>query len=101
MAMIEFEKLVPGSFDERAFGCILGAFAADACGSYLEFSKFPLDDFKTDQCMKMNGGGYHKVAGGQITDDSELALSLLKGLVESNKDKSADDMKVYDYEKVG
>lgn len=25
------------SFDDRAFGCILGAFVGDACGSFCEF----------------------------------------------------------------
>ena len=27
-----------------------------------------------DACMKMNGGGPWKLAPGQITDDSELAM---------------------------
>ncbi len=27
------------SFEDRAYGCIIGAFAGDACGSYLEFSR--------------------------------------------------------------
>jgi hypothetical protein len=32
------------------------------------------------ECMMMMGGGPHKVAGGQITDDSEMAMSLLTAL---------------------
>ena len=35
--------------------------------------------------MKMEGGGPFKLAPGQITDDSELSLCLLKGLVESER----------------
>ena len=31
--------------------------------------------------MSMPGGGCHKVAPGQVTDDSELAMCLLHGLV--------------------
>jgi hypothetical protein len=27
-----------GSFEDKAYGCILGAFIGDACGSYVEFS---------------------------------------------------------------
>ena len=27
-----------GSFEDNAYGCILGAFIGDACGSYVEFS---------------------------------------------------------------
>lgn len=26
------------SFNDRAFGCVIGAFIADACGSYNEFN---------------------------------------------------------------
>jgi len=33
----------------------------------------------------MMGGGPHKVAGGQITDDSEMAMSLLNAIVEMNE----------------
>jgi len=29
-------KIEPNSFDDRAYGCILGAFSGDACGSYLK-----------------------------------------------------------------
>lgn len=84
-AQYEFEKLNVDTFEERAFGCVFGAFAADSCGSFLEFNKFPCDDKTAEECMSMPGGGYHKVAPGQITDDSELALSLMRGIVLSNK----------------
>jgi len=36
-----------------------------------------------DECMKMPGGGPHKLEGGQITGDSELALCLMNAIVES------------------
>ena len=32
--------------------------------------------------MSMPGGGPHMLAPGQVTDDSELAMSLMHGLVE-------------------
>jgi hypothetical protein len=42
---------------DRAFGCILGAFVSDSCGSYNEFStKVASEEFMND-CMLMNGGG--------------------------------------------
>ena len=34
--------------------------------------------------MQWPGGGPHGVAPGQITDDSELAMCLMWGLLESN-----------------
>ena len=35
-------------------------------------------------CMSMPGGGPHKVAPGQVTEDSELAMCLMWGLIEGN-----------------
>ena len=34
--------------------------------------------------MSMPGGGCHGVAPGQVTDDSELAMCLMHGLIEGN-----------------
>ena len=71
-----------GSFDDKAFGCIIGAMIADSCGSYLEFSQGLIyDDNVMSQCMKMPGGGCWSVGPGQVTDDSELAMCLMWGLI--------------------
>ena len=54
--------------------------------------------------MMMPGGGPHNVAGGQITDDSEMAMSLLQAIVEENdKDEILpnSDKKIFDFESVG
>ena len=32
------ESIQKDTFHDRAYGCILGAFIGDACGSYLEFN---------------------------------------------------------------
>ena len=56
---------------------------SDSCGSYNEFSpKVATEDFMNN-CMQMKGGGPWNLCPGQITDDSELALCLMKGLLES------------------
>ena len=68
------DSIQPNTFQERAFGCILGAFVGDACGSYNEFATQVATEAFMDECMKMNGGGPWKLAPGQITDDSELAM---------------------------
>lgn len=39
-----------------------------------------------DKCMQMPGGGPFRLAGGQVTDDSELAMCIMHGLV-SNKEE--------------
>lgn len=77
------------SFKERAFGSILGAFVSDSIGSHLEFEEQPCKEEQVAKCMTMPGGGPHEVGPGQITDDSELAMCLLWGLVDANKDKAA------------
>lgn len=35
--------------------------------------------------MEMRGGGLHKTYRGQVTDDSEMALHLLKSLLKYDK----------------
>ena len=51
-------------FTERAYGCILGAFIADACGSFLEFSRSVADEEMMDKCMLMPGGGPFRLGSG-------------------------------------
>ena len=45
---IENEKILceaqKNEFDDRAFGCILGAFIGDSCGSFNEFNNNILSD---------------------------------------------------------
>ena len=77
------DSITENTFRDRAFGCILGAFVSDSCGSYNEFStRVATEDFMND-CMQMKGGGPWNLCAGQITDDSELAMSLMNGLLES------------------
>jgi hypothetical protein len=45
------------TFENNAYGCIIGAFIGDACGSYNEFEKKIKNDLFMDKCMEMNGGG--------------------------------------------
>ena len=71
----------PESFKDRAFGCILGAFIGDSCGSFLEFEVNPISEEQINECMKMNGGGPFSLGPGQVTDDSELAFCLMWGLI--------------------
>ena len=43
----------------------MGAFAADACGSYNEFaSELVEDESEMDKCMKMPGGGPFELSPG-------------------------------------
>ena len=67
---------------DHARSSILGAFIGDSCGSYHEFSNVELNDAEMEKCMQMPGGGPFKLNPGQVTDDSELAMCLMRGLCE-------------------
>ena len=77
-------KIKKGTFEDGAYGCILGGMVADACGSYLEFSIVPNKQDQVQKCMQMPGGGPHLTGPGQPTDDSEMAYCIILALIDSN-----------------
>lgn len=68
--------------EDAALGCVFGAFIGDAIGSRLEF-KSSCSEQDVNDALLMEGGGSMGLGPGQVTDDSELAWSLAKGLIES------------------
>ena len=62
-----------------AQGAVVGAFVGDASGAPLEFGANPTMTM-VNRALTMPGGGIWDVGPGQITDDSEMALCLLRGL---------------------
>jgi ADP-ribosylglycohydrolase len=71
---------------QRAQGCLLGQLAGDALGSLVEFetpdairSKYPAGP------SELADGGTWNTLAGQPTDDSELALTLARTLVEHGR----------------
>lgn len=67
-----------------AEGCILGAFVGDAAGATLEFTEGAPEFERVTGAINMLGRGPHRIAPGQITDDGEMALSLMHALVGAN-----------------
>ena len=58
-------KLKPNTFEDRAFGCLFGAFIGDSCGSVNEFASEILEDEEIlDSMMTMPGEGPWMVAPG-------------------------------------
>jgi len=66
-----------------ARGCFEGLLVGDAAGATLEFFHDDITDGVVRMAMAMPGGGALRVGPGQITDDSELALSLARALLTS------------------
>ena len=66
-------------------GALLGGWCGDAAGATLEFYYGDLTNEKIYEAMHMCGGGCFNVGKGQVTDDSELEISLMNALIEHNE----------------
>ena len=75
----------------RYQGALLGLAAGDALGTTLEFS--PPGTFKA--VTDMVGGGPFRLAAGEWTDDTSMALCLAESLVECRGFNAADQMRRY------
>eukprot|EP01063_Lacrimia_lanifica_P004989 TRINITY_DN12824_c0_g1_i1.p1 TRINITY_DN12824_c0_g1~~TRINITY_DN12824_c0_g1_i1.p1 ORF type:complete len:337 (+),score=49.87 TRINITY_DN12824_c0_g1_i1:130-1140(+) len=73
----------------RAQGAVLGALVGDSVGSYLEFVG-KVKPASLDKAMSMPGGGHHGVSPGQVTDDGEMTLCLLRALCRTQGHYDAD-----------
>jgi ADP-ribosylglycohydrolase len=61
---------------------VLGAFVADSAGSYVEFrNHHAISEKDVEDAMTLPGGGPFRLLPGQVTDDSEMAMCILHGLV--------------------
>jgi ADP-ribosylglycohydrolase len=67
-----------------ARGALLGAFVGDASGATLEFLGRKPSAKDVEKAMSMAGGGWLRVAPGQITDDGELALCFARSLARAH-----------------
>eukprot|EP01084_Bolivina_argentea_P112085 199933_1 len=72
-----------------AYGLCIGAAIGDSIGSYCEFSNYSISKTILSIAMEMPGGGTwgDQVTTGQVTDDTELAISLSYGLLQMEKNK--------------
>ena len=64
-----------------AQGALLGSAVGDAIGVSREFMDVATQS-EMDHVMQMPGGGVHNAAPGAVTDDTELQISQLRGLLE-------------------
>ena len=75
-------KMKELSKEQKAcLGSMLGAFIGDSIGSYLEFKTGKQELRAALKGMQMPGGGAWRIQPGQITDDSELAMCQMRGLL--------------------
>jgi ADP-ribosylglycohydrolase len=84
----------PGSLEpdlDRFLGCLLGLAAGDALGTTLEFKSPGTFEPITD----MVGRGPFRLAAGQWTDDTSMALCLAESLIECGGFDARDQMERY------
>lgn len=71
---------------DMILGGLYGALVGDAAGATLEFFRGDITERDVKRAMYMPGGGSLDVVAGQITDDGELTIALLQGLVDSKRE---------------
>ncbi len=76
--------LRPGSLLDRALGAYLGLAIGDALGATVEFMTPREIVAKHGVHRQMIGGGWLKLAPGQVTDDTTMSLALGKAILDAN-----------------
>jgi len=66
---------------ERALGAYLGLACGDALGAPVEFMTRTEILARHGELRRMVGGGWLKLAPGQITDDTQMALALARAII--------------------
>ena len=80
----------------RAQGCLLGQLAGDALGSLVEFWETEeIREAYPEGVRELADGGTWDTIAGQPTDDSEMALSLARTIVEQGRYDPAAARKAY------
>jgi len=77
-----------------AIGSVLGAFIGDSLGSFIEFQR-DIPPPLLEETLTMPGGGPFSLGPGQVTDDSELAMCLMRGLLAGNGKLDMDAVALY------
>ncbi|MDR3349478.1 MAG: ADP-ribosylglycohydrolase family protein [Acidaminococcales bacterium] len=71
---------------DKILGALLGVAVGDALGAPLEFMSAEEIRAKHGTVREMIGGGWLNVMPGEITDDTQMTLSVAEGIVENPQD---------------
>ena len=93
---MEKKLSTPADSKDAAMGTVLGAFCGDAAGGVLEFLQGKIDPERVEKALRMPGGGQNFGLGpGQFTDDSELGMCILHGVLDSGLDLDINNIVKY------
>jgi ADP-ribosylglycohydrolase len=86
-------EIKPNLLIYRVLSCIYGAFYGDALGAFCEFSKYSKDNHKKIFKVTPYFGGEK----GQVTDDSEMAMSFAYAIMDTPSKEILDSNYLYFY----
>lgn len=73
--------------NEQIYYAFLAGWCADAAGARLEFRKQRFTEQETLNAMHFVGDKTNGILEGQFTDDSEMELALLQGLINGKNEE--------------
>lgn len=79
------QKIEKDSLRDRVHGFLLGSFIGDSCGASVDAERYMPGEGQMVHCLKLGGGGRSHIGAGQVGHASEMQLTLLKVLVDTNK----------------
>lgn len=94
------QKIERDGVRDRIFGLVLGAFVGDSAGASLDVESYAPNEVQVVHALKLAGGGRSSVGAGQVGPSSEMAISIINALVETNKNTDAHSENVLDIDMV-
>lgn len=91
IVLVSKSPITDRSMKSKFQGCLLGLACGDAVGAAVEF--YPRGRF--EPVTDMRGGGKFRIARGEWTDDTSMALCLADSLIEKNGFDAQDQMERY------
>lgn len=73
------------TFRDKAFGAMIGSFIGDTIGASINSGNQLPSSQEVARSLQMVGGGPKNLGPGQVSDQSELAMALVWGLIEANQ----------------
>ena len=90
------QKKITQKHRNKAYGCLIGMFIGDALGAIVEFEDSEHIQWKFPKGVREFGDpGVWKLAPGQITDDSEMALAMIQSILKNGKYDAKEAKRAY------
>ena len=88
------------TFPNHAYACILAGYLGDAVGAYVELNPIFVEGQELRAALDLEEGGSHQIGAGQVTDDSEMSMSLMWALILTNYGVDSEDEKHINFDTI-